>query len=159
MTVNEPHGLLTFAPKQRGMTLIEVLVTLLLISVGLLGVAALQLTSLRSNQTAYVRSQASTLAGDILDRMRANQQGVLAGEYTSDTALNGLGTAGTTARLDLTAWQAAIDAALPGDPADKGGALQRNGNVVTVTIRWGERAEAATALAAQFVTFQTNTEI
>ncbi len=60
---------------QSGMTLVEVLVTAVMISVGLLGVAALQLTSLKSNQESYVRSQAAMLAADLLDRMRANQAG------------------------------------------------------------------------------------
>src|SRR6185503_2164519 len=50
---------------QTGMTLVEVLVTLVLISVGLLGVAALQLTTLKNNQESYVRSQAAMLAADI----------------------------------------------------------------------------------------------
>src|ERR1700750_1982034 len=93
--------------QQRGMTLIEVLVTLVLISVGLLGVAALQLTSLRSNQEAFVRSQASALAGDILDRMRSNQAGTLNGDYAVDGATainNGTGTSGTAAEKDLKAW-------------------------------------------------------
>ena len=64
-----------------GMTLIEVLVTLVLTSVGLLGVAALQLTTLKSNQESYVRSQATMLAADMLDRMRSNQVGFIAGNY------------------------------------------------------------------------------
>jgi len=146
------------AHRQRGMTLIEVLVTLILISVGLLGVAALQLTSLRSNQDAYVRSQASALAGDILDRMRANQ--AKASSYV--TALNGTGSGSAVA--DLTAWQAAIQAALPGDPAKKGGSIAVSGDLVTgqvatITIQWGERADKATGAAAQTVKFQTRSEI
>jgi type IV pilus assembly protein PilV len=150
------------------MTLIEVLVTLVLISVGLLGVAALQLTSLRSNQEAYVRSQASVLAGDILDRMRANQAGVHNGDYAANggpAIPHGTGTAGTAAAQDLTTWNAAIDAALPGNPS---GSILLTGCppappiprcVVTITIGWGERAQAATGLLAQFVTFTTRTEI
>src|SRR5262245_50380565 len=80
---------------QSGMTLVEVLVTLVLISVGLLGIAALQLTTLKSNKDAYVRSQASALAGDILDRMRANTAACRAGAY--DVTWDQTGTAGTTA--------------------------------------------------------------
>lgn len=141
--------------RQRGMTLIEVLVTLILISVGLLGVAALQLTSLRSNQEAYVRSQASALAGDILDRMRANQSGVLKGDYAVNNApANGTGTTGTSAAYDLSEWQKAITAALPGTPS---GTVELKGRVVTVTIGWGERGSREAL--AQFVTFQTRTEI
>ncbi|WP_206606719.1 type IV pilus modification protein PilV [Steroidobacter cummioxidans] len=69
---------------QRGFTLVEILVTVVLISVGLLGVAALQLTTLRGNQDAYVRSQASVLAGDILDRMRVNPFDFRANGYSVD---------------------------------------------------------------------------
>ena len=64
-----------------GMTLIEVLVTLVIISVGLLGVAALQLTTVRNNYDAYVRSQAAVMASDMLDRMRANRDDAMANLY------------------------------------------------------------------------------
>jgi type IV pilus assembly protein PilV len=144
------------------MTLIEVLVTLVLISVGLLGVAALQLTSLRGNQEAYVRSQASALAGYILDRIRANPQAFRADAY--NVALNGVGTAGTQAWRDLTAWQAEIDRLLPGGGAISGGSIARNGNVVTITIQWSERQDSSTFRTSGTTeetrpTFQTRTEI
>jgi type IV pilus assembly protein PilV len=67
--------------RSQGVSLIEVLVSLLILSLGLLGVAGLQTTSLRSNQTAYFRSQATAAAADIIDRMRANPQGVGNGKY------------------------------------------------------------------------------
>jgi type IV pilus assembly protein PilV len=149
----------------RGMTLIEVLVTLVLISVGLLGVAALQLTSLKGNQEAYVRSQASALAGFILDRMRANPQAFRAGAYTVD--LNGTGTAGTTAGRDLAAWQAEINRLLPGGNTNAAGSIApdpANPNIVTITIRWSERQDEATfrtsgSTEETLPTFQTRTEI
>lgn len=71
--------------KQQGFTLIEVLVTAVLMAVGLLGMASLQLTTLRSNQEAYNRSQATQLAYDIADRMRAN--GAAIGAYLSTATL------------------------------------------------------------------------
>lgn len=152
------------ALKQRGMTLIEVLVTLLLISVGLLGVAALQLSTLKNNQEAYVRSQASVLAGDILDRIRANANAFRDGEYT--VAWNGEGSGDTTtAGRDLTAWQAAIDATLPGGAGDAAGRIERNGNIVTITIRWAERTtqqlakDATDEDATSLPTFETRSEI
>src|SRR5262245_7129761 len=99
---------------QSGMSLVEVLVTLVLVSVGLLGVAALQLTSLKSNQEAYVRSQASVLADYILDRMRANQTGFRANEYNI-----AIGTEAeddeTTAGRDLIRWREEIHRLLPRD--------------------------------------------
>jgi type IV pilus assembly protein PilV len=146
---------------QRGMTLVEVLVTLVLVSVGLLGVAALQLTTLKDNKDAYVRSQASALAGDILDRMRANTAAFRAGQY--DVTWDQTGTTGTTAGQDLTAWQNAINNLLPGGATVASGAIARNGNIVTVSIRWSERTDAATFAATnnalETPTFQTRSEI
>ena len=150
---------------QRGMTLVEVLVTLVLISVGLLGVAALQLTSLKSNQESYVRSQAAMLAADMLDRMRANQTGFRAGNYdmpNDATGFDQTGTAGTVAAADIAAWQATIDRLLPGSDADAAGRVVRNNRIVTITIRWREREEQATARTydvANLPMFQTRSEI
>jgi len=58
---------------QGGFTLLEVLIALLILSIGLLGLAALQTTGLRSNQMASMRTLATTTAYDITDRMRANE--------------------------------------------------------------------------------------
>jgi type IV pilus assembly protein PilV len=55
-----------------GFTLIEVLISMLVLAVGLLGLAGLQATGIRNNLSAHYRSQASMLAYDIADRMRAN---------------------------------------------------------------------------------------
>jgi type IV pilus assembly protein PilV len=61
--------------KQRGFTLIEILVAMLILTVGILGVAAMQLVSFQTNQSAYSRSQATYLAQDMFDRIRANPDG------------------------------------------------------------------------------------
>jgi type IV pilus assembly protein PilV len=149
---------------QRGFTLIEVLVTLVLISVGLLGVAALQLTTLRGNQDSYVRSQASVLAGDILDRMRANPTAFRAGEY--DAEFNATGTEGTRAGDDLEQWQTMIDRTLPGgDETAAGGVVLTTGGgrfIATVTIRWRERSTgtgAADDVDVENRTFSIRSEI
>lgn len=131
-----------------GMTLIEVLVTLVIISVGLLGVAAMQLSTVRNNYDAFVRSQAAVLASDILDRVRANRNVAL-----RTTAYNiAIGAAppadGSRASTDITDWKATLLAQLPrGDgaitvtpiaaPAGPGTAPPRA--IVTITIQWGER--------------------
>jgi type IV pilus assembly protein PilV len=57
----------------RGFTLLEVLVAVLVLSIGLLGLAGLQAASLRNNHSGYLRSQATILAYDYIDRMRANR--------------------------------------------------------------------------------------
>lgn len=72
--------------KSRGFTLVEVLVAVLVLAIGLLGLAGLQVTGLRNNQSAYYRSQATQLAYDMADRMRANPAGTKNGAYNNPAA-------------------------------------------------------------------------
>ena len=67
--------------RQGGMTLIEILVSLLILAIGMLGMAGLQTVSLRNTQSAYQRTQAAILSNDIVERVRANLQGVEDGSY------------------------------------------------------------------------------
>lgn len=67
----------------RGVSLIEVMMAVLVFSVGLIGLAGLLITSLRSNQVGYQRTQAEFIAMGMADRMRANPLGVWAGGYNS----------------------------------------------------------------------------
>ncbi|MCA1779970.1 MAG: type IV pilus modification protein PilV [Xanthomonadaceae bacterium] len=62
----------------RGVSLIEILITLLVLSVGLLGVAALQSFSLQAGQVSYLRSQATNFAYELADHARANRSRVIA---------------------------------------------------------------------------------
>jgi|TARA_B110000240_G_C13428330_1_gene422572 type IV pilus assembly protein PilV len=57
-----------------GFTLIEVLITLIVFSIGLLGLANLQGQSINSSYNAHLRTQATSLASSMIDRMRANRQ-------------------------------------------------------------------------------------
>jgi len=59
--------------KQSGFTIVEVLVALVVLAIGLLGIAALYLNSLQSGRTAIYRTQAVNLAADLADRIRANR--------------------------------------------------------------------------------------
>lgn len=61
--------------RQRGITLIEVLVALVIMSIGLLGISSLYLETLRANRTSQLRGQAIDLVNDIADRIRANRRG------------------------------------------------------------------------------------
>jgi len=65
-----------------GFTLLEVLVTILVVSIGLLGLARAQVASLQFNHSAHLRSQATFLMNDILDRMRSNSTAAVGGHYT-----------------------------------------------------------------------------
>ena len=63
----------------RGFTLVEVLVALVVMAVGLLGIAALYVEGLRAGRTSVYRSVAVTLASDMADRIRANPDGLYEG--------------------------------------------------------------------------------
>jgi type IV pilus assembly protein PilV len=124
-----------------GMTLVEVLVSLVVISVGLLGVAALQITSLRNSQASFLRTQATAMADDIIDRMRANRTVALSGQYNlaleETITLTG---SSTQADKDKADWKTALKKNLPKvGNADADGSITIVKNLVTVTIQWGER--------------------
>jgi len=92
--------------QQRGFTLLEVLIALLVLSIGLLGLAALQTTGLRSNQMASMRTLVSQFAYDITDRMRVNPAGVANDEYViARTTAVALSTPPTLAETDLDEWR------------------------------------------------------
>lgn len=109
--------------------MLEVLIAVVILSIGLLGVAGLQALGLRNNQDAYMRSQAAILAMDIAERMRANMTGVQASEYDQGAAnengnCNNAAVGCTAAELaqhDLYQWRTALFSALPTpDPTDAG---------------------------------------
>lgn len=133
-----------------GFTLVEILVALVVISVGLLGVAALHAWSLRNTYDALVRSHASALACDIADRMRANRTAALvtASEYNTDFNTT-IGTATSVAKGDLIQWKSVLATQLP---QGKGKiVVDAPTRMVTITIQWGERGET--------LDFETQTEI
>lgn len=79
--------------RHRGFTLIEVLVALVVMSVGMLGIAALYLEGLRAGRTALYRTTAVNLAADMADRIRANPNAGLAYAGTGPGAGSGIGEA------------------------------------------------------------------
>ena len=144
------------APRSRpqsGFTLLEVLIALLVMSIGLLGIGKMMIMSARANDSAYMRSQATALGYTILDAMRANRQSAIVQGY--DTALGvfpGPVACGTTvaapcnsgqqAQNDLSQWGASLAAQLPGGV---GSVTTVPGNdtatgaaniTATVTVQW-----------------------
>lgn len=124
---------------QKGLTLAEVLVTVLVLSIGLVGMAGLQATAIKSNYSALYRTQATALAADIADRMRANRTAALKGRYDLDDLVNAHASSASRADKDLHEWLAQV-AQLPLGKAR----IQRDGNsaVVTITIEWDDRRGA-----------------
>lgn len=138
----------------RGFSLIEVLVALLVLSIGLLGLAALQTTSLQFNTGSYFRTQATFLAYDILDRMRANSAVVAdGGTYDIPTAAAATPfltstdpacdtsscTVADLAAYDLGKWYKRMDLVLPGASTNLATIDISSSNVVTITINWLEK--------------------
>ena len=99
-----------------GFTLIEVLVAMLVLAVGMLGIAAMQMRGLQFNHDAYLRSQISVLAYDIADRMRINRTSLATyvDDFTVTTTLpTGCNNAVATPANDLLCWQTRVAQALP----------------------------------------------
>ncbi|QSA96725.1 type IV pilus modification protein PilV [Methylococcus sp. EFPC2] len=134
---------------QSGFTLLEVLVAVLVLSIGLLGLAGLQAHGLKTNHSAYLRSQASMLAYDILDVLRSDRQAALNGGYNlalGDAAPSG----GTVPQSQLNNWLTErVERRLPqGD-----GAVQVSSGRVTITIQWND-ARSGGSSSQQFI-YQT----
>lgn len=107
-----------------GFTMIEVLVAIVILAIGLLGAAGLQAFALKNNHSASLRLTVTSLATDMMDRMRSNYQAVSAGNYNKSavsdytTAVAACNTtAGCTpqerAQNDLYEWQQRVAATLP----------------------------------------------
>ncbi|MFC1602020.1 type IV pilus modification protein PilV [Pseudomonadota bacterium] len=131
---------------QRGFSLIEVLVAVFILSVGLLSVAALQIIGLKNTHSALLHSQATTSATDIIDRMRINRDGALAGSY--DIAIGASAPGGSTiAANDLGGWKINLDANLPyGDGAIDCSTVSE---FCVVTVQWDDSGGTAGSAAAQ----------
>jgi len=130
-----------------GFTIIEVLVAMVILSIGVLGLGVLQLTALQNTQGGHLRSQASILAYDIIDSMRANFPAVTGGDYRITLAaaipatVDCYGSAAdcTTNQMassDLNRWRTLLDNYLPAGKGqvellDLGGTTQ-----ATVTVQW-----------------------
>lgn len=119
--------------RQAGISLVEVLIAVLVLAVGVLGAAALQLNALRFNASAAQSTQASFIAYDMLDRMRANpdQLGGYAGSIIPNCNQPAAG-AGILAE-DLADFARAVGC-LPDGSAN----IAVADNRATVSIAWSE---------------------
>ncbi|HHH48248.1 MAG TPA: type IV pilus modification protein PilV [Gammaproteobacteria bacterium] len=154
-----------------GFTLIEILIALVIFSIGLLGLAGMQLRGAEGTNTAYFRSQATLLANDMAERIHANRQGVMVSAY-ADLNTNGFCTEANRpdpfcasrdgapaddctpaemATFDLYTLACNIEERLPPggymtvECSDPGGAGCSAGSPHTVSVFWNEVGDDGTA--------------
>lgn len=127
--------------RMRGATLVEVLAALLILAVGLLGIAALYVDNLRNGRTAMLRTQAATLAADMADRIRVHRAGGnaftrITGQRCTEPSPDA--SAEESAARELACWQDEVGRQLPNGT----GTVARDSSTLpptyTVTVSWAE---------------------
>lgn len=131
--------------RQRGFSLVEVLIALVIMSVGMLGIAGLYVQSMQAGRTSLFRHQAVTLAGDVADRIRANP--LAGGAYTGGGADGGCVAMGVNcsgpvmAAHDIFLWTQQAAASLPAGQI----VITFDGSVAppmyTIDVRWVEAGQ------------------
>ncbi|MBS0462339.1 MAG: type IV pilus modification protein PilV [Proteobacteria bacterium] len=121
------------------MSLIEVLIAVLILGIGVLGIAAMQASALRNSQSSMQQTQAVIAANAMMDSMRANPGGAyalaMAGAPCAPPSAGA-----TVASKDLNAWIAGMQTAISPSAC---GSVACAGNVCTVTVQWNETADPA----------------
>jgi type IV pilus assembly protein PilV len=130
--------------KPRGFSLIEVLITMLILGIGLMGLATMQFISLKNLNSSHFRYQAALIAYDMAERMRANRSAVTAGTY-NNMAVDGTESQVTCspcssaqiADWDAYEWGQAIvtEAKLP----EGTGTIAGDGSSFTIVMNWKEQ--------------------
>lgn len=127
---------------QTGAGLLEVLIAVLIMAIGLLGIAAMQAAALRGSQSAAERGQAVIQTHTILDSMRANRKQALAGSYNL-ALTNKAPTASNLITVDQANWINALQEAM-GSTAR--GAIACGATECAITIQWDDsRSEGGSA--------------
>ncbi|MCS3807277.1 type IV pilus modification protein PilV [Xanthomonas sp. 4461] len=125
---------------QRGATLIEVMISVLVMAIGLLGIAAMQTTALRNSQSSLERSGAVIQAYTVLDAMRANRDIALAGGYNTSGYLCAAPTGASLAETDkaawLRAWKGSLGVAM--DDASACGSIDCQSGICDIGLKWDD---------------------
>lgn len=138
--------------KEDGFTLIEVLVAMIVLAVGLLGLASMQIAGVKSSHSAHLRTQATFAAYDLSDRMRAKPSDYVGRTLTVDSDQTDF----SDAPEDFAAWAGALAATFPapasGDRASvnciDGGACAAGD--CEIVVRWNDsRPEGGAERAAE----------
>lgn len=130
------------SPMQQGFTLLETMVALVVLSIGLLGVAKLVIGAIHANDSGYMRGQATQLAYEILDQMRANRPGASSNAYEGSGALTDCSAAACSpaalAGLDVYNWKQELAQTLPSGNGTIVTAAGVGGTIATITVSWDD---------------------
>lgn len=129
--------------KQQGFSLVEVLIALIIMSVGMLGIASLYVQSMQAGRTSLFRHNAVTLAGDIVDRIRANRTAGIVYETPAGADNNCIAQGATCsapqmALQDILVWQLQATDTLPNGTVGVVFDNTVTPPTYTVTITWDE---------------------
>jgi len=143
--------MLTIKGRQRGVSLVESMIALLVISVGLLGIAALQITSMQQNNSAMHHSQAVWIGYNIADRIRANfgQFGNYAGIDTNTAYTQNCSTGPCSNAQMIVSDAADWSVEVQNLPAGRGRIIGNAAPVTALTIQvmWDDEGTGATGVA------------
>ncbi len=134
--------------RQRGVSLIEVLVSIVILTLGLLGLAGLQVAGIKVTQSSQFRAQAAQFANDMADRMRGNLVAARAGSYDRVFQAVEPGT-GTAPAAEVTEWMRRLGNLPRGDGSI---AVDTVNNRVTISVRWDDRRALDRTAAEQTAT-------
>ncbi|MBL8428347.1 MAG: type IV pilus modification protein PilV [Dechloromonas sp.] len=127
ITLQTPH-------RQRGTSMLEVLVAFIILAVGLLGLAGLQANALKNNQSSLQRSQAIMLSYSILDAIRADRAN--ANSYAMSATCS-VPSGSSLVKSTQNIWIANLKTAL-GNNASTCGSIACNAGTCTITITWDD---------------------
>ena len=156
---------LNMGSRQRGAGLIEVLVAILILAIGLLGMAGMTAASIKYNQMSRMRGAGVLLVNDLAERARVNVLGFDAGSYdspnnkkysfsttlTNESGCSDLGankcTAGDLATYDVNQWLKNIRARLPGGDAFIQTSVTKDARTMDIWLMWTEATESTNTAA------------
>lgn len=138
--------------KNQGFALMEVLVTMVIMAIGMLGIASMLILAHKANTSSYLKQQATQISYNIIDRMRANRQAAINGSYNVNNLSSGVPTLPSTptdcrttqcnaallATYDVWYWLAREVNLLPNGSASIATAVNAGNTIVTVIIQWND---------------------
>jgi len=152
---------------QRGFSMLEILITLVIIAIALLGTAGLQVNAMRMNKGSQFRTQAIFLASDMAERMEANKAEAILGTYAV-AATSAVGAAATNcaaaacnsaglAAWDINQWGTSITNVLPQPSWSITQTVAGNPSTYSIVINWTDRSHVKSVASGGIVDTYTAT--